>query len=106
MNDPLKILQADNERLRSELRDIKARLKREEGVLSGSSSLSADQRQASEEPGGVKVHSHQKLRWAGINHTLNKDQLERYSRQILLGIMGTEGNKDTFLLRMLCAMAI
>lgn len=29
--------------------------------------------------------------WQGVNHSLNKDQIERYSRQILLRSFGVEG---------------
>lgn len=33
--------------------------------------------------------------WKGVDHTLSKAQLERYSRQILLGSFGVQGRRLT-----------
>ena len=83
-------LVAENKRLRQEISLLKQKLERLQDPLSAEEPfLNAQSHPISTctEPSAT----HTSVPWQGNGHNLSKDNVERYSRQILLSCMGVQG---------------
>lgn len=88
-------LQSENQKLREDLQHLQSRLALLEASSNGKKDshpiFAADEAQNKPKQSQASAAG-ASGNWTGVGHNLSKEQVERYSRQILHGSMGAEGD--------------
>ena len=85
--------QAAVDNLRAEVAALRAELQHTQDKLNA---LECSQTKQATIAGASHSGSHPTASWEGTDHTMSKDEVERYSRQILLHSFGPQGAHLSF----------